>query len=58
MNLKRIGNVIFIVCTLAVAAWVVASPTPVPTPVMVFMITLCVVGLILIFWPLVRRRSR
>ncbi|MFI7049010.1 hypothetical protein [Streptosporangium sandarakinum] len=58
MNLKRIGNSIFIICTLAFAGWMAISPTPPPMPVVVFMVMLCAAFLIMIFWPRLRRRSR
>ncbi|MBB2914839.1 Mg/Co/Ni transporter MgtE [Streptosporangium becharense] len=58
MNLKHVGNVIFIVGTLALAGWVVTSPDSVPTPVLAVMIALCVAALVATFVPLLRRRSR
>lgn len=58
MKLKHVGNIAFIVGTLAFSGWLVSSPTSIPEPVLAGMAVLCGVVLIATFLPIIRRRSR
>ncbi|WP_329426792.1 hypothetical protein OG339_42125 [Streptosporangium sp. NBC_01495] len=58
MRLKNIGNALFIVCTLALAGWAVASPDSVPKPVLAGGIVLCVMVLVVLFATNRRKRPQ
>ena len=56
--MKTLRNVIFIVCTLALARWTVALPDSVPKPVLAGVMAICALALTVLFATSRRKRPQ